>query len=146
MFLLCRIVGRPKEFIGVTTMSGDKAQVSVQNQRAYVDGFQRYFLNGREIVDPTIGIINSGVVADVTATLSDDRSRCKMALEVTISKLLRIEEMQVEIADSTLTVELPQTVNSTQQVEFDQPLDSSCLLVSSPKARWLVMSFVSLTE
>jgi len=74
----------------VTLFNGQRAYVLVATQQAYVSDLEPVVASGVGIFDPTIDIIESGVLLDVTATVSADRKYVTLTLRPQLSQLVAL--------------------------------------------------------
>jgi general secretion pathway protein D len=71
----------------VTLFNGQRGYVVVANEQAYVSNLTPIVANGAVSFQPTIGYANSGIVLDVTGTVSADRKYVTMTLRPTLNDL-----------------------------------------------------------
>jgi type II secretory pathway component GspD/PulD (secretin) len=71
----------------VTLFNGQRGYVVVSTQQAYVSNLTPIVANGAVSFQPTIGYANSGIVLDVTGTVSADRKYVTMTLRPTLNSL-----------------------------------------------------------
>jgi general secretion pathway protein D len=73
----------------LTVINGNRANVSVINQTAYVQDFNVEVAQNAFIADPDVNVIQDGVVLDVRPTISYDRRYITLDLQPTVAELLR---------------------------------------------------------
>ena len=73
----------------LTVINGNRANVSVINQTAYVQDFNVEVAQNAFIADPEVNVIQDGVVLDVRPTISYDRKYITLDLQPTVAQLLR---------------------------------------------------------
>jgi type II secretory pathway component GspD/PulD (secretin) len=84
----------------VTLFNGQRAYVLVSTETAYVSNLTPVVGNGAAGFTPTISILQSGVVLDVTATISADRKYVTLTLRPTLSVLQNLLNFPVALAVS----------------------------------------------
>jgi Flp pilus assembly secretin CpaC/uncharacterized membrane protein YgcG len=82
----------------VTLFNGQRAFVLVSTETAYVSNLTPVVGNGAAGFAPTISIVQSGVVLDVTATISADRKYVTLTLRPTLSTLQALLSFPVALA------------------------------------------------
>ncbi len=84
----------------VTLFNGQQAFVLVSRQIAYVSDLTPVAGNGAIGFDPTVDVINSGIVLDVSATVSADRKYVTMTLRPTLSRVIAIRSFAVSASNT----------------------------------------------
>lgn len=74
----------------VTLFNGQRAYVLVATQRAYVSDLNPVVANNAVGFDPTIDVVESGVLLDVQATVSSDRKYVTLTLRPQLARILNI--------------------------------------------------------
>ena len=74
----------------ITLFNGQRAYVLVATQRAYVSDLNPVVANNAVGFDPTIDVIESGVLLDVQATVSSDRKYVTLTLRPQLARILNI--------------------------------------------------------
>jgi general secretion pathway protein D len=82
----------------VTLFNGQRAYVLVSTETAYVSNLTPVVGNGAAGFTPTISVLQSGVVLDVTATISADRKYVTLTLRPTLSVLQNLLNFPVALA------------------------------------------------
>ena len=72
----------------LTLFNGQRAYVLVSRQTAYVSDLQAVVAQGAVAFNPTIGLVQSGVLLDVQATVSSDRKYVTLTLRPQLATLL----------------------------------------------------------
>ena len=100
----------------LTVLNGQRANISVINQTAYIKDFNVEVATASFIADPEVDVIQDGVVLDVRPTISYDRKYITLDLQPTVAELVRpIPTFTTSLSGSTLpvTIQFPQmTVRS----------------------------------
>jgi len=81
----------------VTLFNGLRAYVLVATQRAYVSDLNAQVGTGVGIFDPTISTVQSGVLLDVSATVSADRKYVTMTLRPQLAQLLNLANFVFQV-------------------------------------------------
>ncbi|MEZ5989633.1 MAG: hypothetical protein R3F30_11000 [Planctomycetota bacterium] len=101
----------------LTVLNGQRANVSVIEQTAFVQDFSVEVAQAAFIADPEVNVIQDGVVLDVQPTISYDRKYITLELQPTVAELVRpIPTFTTSLSGTTLpvTIQFPQmTVSST---------------------------------
>ena len=104
----------------LTVLNGQRANVSVINQIAFIQDFNVEVAQAAFIADPVVNVIQDGVVLDVRPTISYDRKYITLDLQPTVAELLRpIPTFTTSLSGTTLpvTLQFPQlTVRSAATV------------------------------
>jgi general secretion pathway protein D len=87
----------------ITLFNGQRAWVVVATQRAYVSNLTPITGNGVVAFQPTIDVVDSGVLLDVQATVSADRKYVTLTLRPQLSQLLNLFEFSFEAGGSAPT-------------------------------------------
>jgi len=85
----------------VTLFNGQRAYVLVSTEQAYVSDLTPVVASGVGIFDPTIDIISSGVLLDVTATVSADRKYVTLTLRPQLSQLIQLVPFAFQTATTS---------------------------------------------
>lgn len=101
----------------LTVLNGQRSNISVINQTAFIQDFAVEVATASFIADPEVNVIQDGVVLDVRPTVSSDRRYVTLDLQPTVAELVRpIPTFTTSLSGSTLpvTIQFPQmTVRST---------------------------------
>jgi general secretion pathway protein D len=81
----------------VTLFNGQRAYVLVATQRAYISDLNAQVGTGVGIFDPEISTVQSGVLLDVSATVSADRKYVTMTLRPQLAQLLQLAEFTFQV-------------------------------------------------
>ena len=76
----------------VTLFNGQRAYVLVANQRSYISDLNAQVGTGTGIFDPEIDVVESGVLLDVSATVSADRKYVTLTLRPQLTTLIQLAE------------------------------------------------------
>lgn len=79
----------------VTLFNGQRAYLFVTRQIAYVSDLTPVVATGAVGYDPTVDLVNSGVVLDVSATVSADRKYVTLTLRPQLSRVIAIRSFPV---------------------------------------------------
>lgn len=85
----------------LTLFNGQRAFVVVATETAYVSDLTPVVAQGAIAFDPTVGIIQSGVVLDVQATVSSDRKYVTLTLRPRLSRLIDLIPFPVNAVSQT---------------------------------------------
>jgi type II secretory pathway component GspD/PulD (secretin)/tetratricopeptide (TPR) repeat protein len=85
----------------VTLFNGQRAYVLVATQQAYVSNLTANVGTGVATFSPTVSIIESGVILDVTATVSADRKYVTLTLRPQLSTLLDLASFTFQVGAGT---------------------------------------------
>jgi type II secretory pathway component GspD/PulD (secretin) len=85
----------------VTLFNGQRAYVLVATQRAYISDLNAQVGTGTGIFDPEISTVQSGVILDVSATVSADRKYVTMTLRPQLATLLQLAEFTFQVGANT---------------------------------------------
>jgi general secretion pathway protein D len=85
----------------VTLSNGQRGYVVVSTQTAYVSDLEPVVGTRSVGFDPTIGIIESGILLDVQGTVSADRKYVTLTLRPTLSRLANLQPFTVQSAAQT---------------------------------------------
>lgn len=89
----------------LTVLNGQRANISVINQTAYIQDFNVEVATASFIADPEVNVIQDGVVLDVRPTISYDRRYITLDLQPTVAELIRpIPTFTTSLSGSTLPV------------------------------------------
>jgi general secretion pathway protein D len=81
----------------VTLFNGQRAYVLVANQRAYISDLNAQVGTGTGIFDPEIDVVESGVLLDVSATVSADRKYVTLTLRPQLTTLIQLAEFVFQV-------------------------------------------------
>ncbi len=123
-------------------ISGQEGQVVISTETAYVDSYRHYYVNGNALVEPTINVVQDGLVVDLRPTFDDTKSHCQIDLEFSVSKLHSLKDQPISVGESTVTIQLPEVSSQTVQASFTQRVGSYSLTTGHLKGRWLLLSHV----
>jgi general secretion pathway protein D len=84
----------------VTLFNGQRAYVLVSIQRAYVSNLTPVVSTGVSSFAPTIGIVQSGVLLDVQATVSADRKYVTLTLRPQLATLLDLASFTFQVGST----------------------------------------------
>jgi general secretion pathway protein D len=85
----------------VTLFNGQRAFVLVATQQAYISDLNAQTGTGVGIFDPEIGIVSSGVLLDVVATVSADRKYVTLTLRPQLAQLVDLEEFLFQVGGTS---------------------------------------------
>jgi hypothetical protein len=113
--------------------SGERGNISVLNQQAYVSGFDVLIEPDAAIADPQIDVLQEGFVLDIEPRLTVNGNSVRLLLEIERSEVLRpIEEREGPVgvagASVPVTVQMPVVVTRGLEVERVVPIGSSLVL------------------
>lgn len=77
----------------IMLMNGQRAYITIGEQRAYVDGFDPSVSGNAAALRPEISWIPTGIVLDVEATVSADRRYVTMTVRPQVSELLALTQV-----------------------------------------------------
>ena len=101
----------------LTVLNGQRSNISVINQTAFIQDFSVEVATASFIADPEVNVIQDGIVLDVRPTVSSDQKYVTLDLQPTVAELVRpIPTFTTSLSGSTLpvTIQFPQmTVRST---------------------------------
>ncbi len=86
----------------VTLFNGQRAYVLVATQKAYVSNLTAAVGTGVSSFTPTVSVVETGVLLDVSATVSADRKYVTLTLRPELSNLLDIENFTFQQGGSTI--------------------------------------------
>jgi type II secretory pathway component GspD/PulD (secretin) len=96
----------------LTAFNTQRAHVTVQNQIAYIRDFEVEVAQTAAIADPIVGVVQDGVILDVTPTVSNDRKWITLELRPTVATLVRpIPTIQTNLgqaASTQVNIQLPE--------------------------------------
>lgn len=118
------IVSAPR----VATLSGQKANITIASERAYVSDYELYLVNGEAVIDPVIEVCRDGISADLRPVLDAESDAVVFEMKLTFSKILDIDSTDVDIEGTTVTVELPKIQTATTEVSFNQKRATTSLI------------------
>ena len=81
----------------VTLFNGQRAYVLVANQRSYISDLNAQVGTGTGIFDPEIDVVESGVLLDVSATVSADRKYVTLTLRPQLTTLIQLAEFTFQV-------------------------------------------------
>jgi general secretion pathway protein D len=87
--------------------NGQRAYVLVATQRAYVSNLAPVVSTGVSSFAPTIGIVQSGVLLDVQATVSADRKYVTLTLRPQLATLLDLANFTFQTSGTTNGTNIP---------------------------------------
>ena len=85
----------------VTLFNGQRAYVLVATQKAYVSNLTAAVGTGVSSFTPTVSVVETGVLLDVSATVSADRKYVTLTLRPELSNLLDIQSFTFQEGSST---------------------------------------------
>jgi type II secretory pathway component GspD/PulD (secretin) len=88
----------------VTLFNGQRAYVLVATQQAYVSNLTPSVGTGVSAFTPTISIVETGVVLDVQATVSEDRKYVTLTLRPQLSNLLSLASFAFQTGGANTNV------------------------------------------
>lgn len=114
----------------VAVWPGQRAELSVLDQTAYIKDYSVEVVNGEQIVDPEIDVLSTGLEFDVrVAPVAPGRFALRSEFSLTSAKrpfpkhTVRVGALQTEV-----TVELPQVERMKVEGRFDVALGTAVLL------------------
>lgn len=110
--------------------SGERANLMVTNQYAYVSGYGVEIAQASAIADPIIDVVTDGAILDVRPVVSGDRKFVKLEVRPTLATLKRpIEKLVVGLGNGTpVTIEFPNLTIRKVRTTVVVPDGSSLLL------------------
>ena len=119
-----RAVSAPR----VVALSGQRANIAVLNQHAYIADYEVYQLEDALIADPQIDVLQEGLSVELTATVEEDRIRLETAVH--LAHLLAMESTEVVLDPSLDPVHLDLPQVSIQRIDTTARIaDGQALLV-----------------
>ncbi len=115
----------------LTVLNGQRANVSVIVQTAFVQDFNVEVAQAAFIADPEVNIIQDGVVLDVQPTISYDRKYITLELQPTVAELVRpIPTFTTSLSGTTLpvTIQFPQMTVQSAATSVKVPYGGSVLI------------------
>lgn len=115
----------------LTVLNGQRSNVSVITQTAFVQDFNVEVAQAAFIADPTVNIIQDGVVLDVQPTISYDRKYITLELQPTVAELVRpIPTFTTSLSGTTLpvTIQFPQMTVQSAATSVKVPDGGSVLI------------------
>ena len=103
--------GRTLTAPSVTVYNTQRANLTVVNQRAYIQDFDVEVAQTSYIADPIIGVLQSGLTLDVRPTVSNDRKYITLELQPTVANLIEpITQFSTRLASTStpVVIELPE--------------------------------------
>ncbi|MEM7263309.1 MAG: hypothetical protein AAF488_15075, partial [Planctomycetota bacterium] len=100
----------------LAVFDGQRGNVQIMNQRAYVADYDVYTVDEESVADPVIQVLNEGLVIDVRPTLQNGLA--KLDIDAATSELLEMRPTQVELS-SEETVEIERPLVDTQKIESE---------------------------
>ena len=91
----------------LTLFNGQRAYVLVSRQTAYVSDLEAVVAQGAVAFNPTIGLVQSGVLLDVQATVSSDRKYVTLTLRPQLATLLDLLPFTFQSAQGTQATTQP---------------------------------------
>ncbi len=93
----------------VTIFDRQRAYVLVANQRAFVEGYGEFVVNGKRVAtDPNIGVVSTGVVNDIRGTVANDGRTVALEVKFQWARLLELkEETQASPDGKPLEIQVP---------------------------------------
>jgi general secretion pathway protein D len=97
----------------ITLFNGQRAYVLVSRQTAYVSDLEAVVAQGAVAFNPTIGLVQSGVLLDVQATVSSDRKYVTLTLRPQLATLIDLLPFtfQSDQGGGTTPTSQPVTIN-----------------------------------
>ncbi|MGE0190830.1 MAG: hypothetical protein AB7T63_02205 [Planctomycetota bacterium] len=93
----------------LATYDGQRANISILNQIAYVQDYEVEISNDVSVADPIIGTLNEGLVVDLRPHVAADDKAITLEVSVTEAEVNRpIPEIQVAAGPSTVTLQVPE--------------------------------------
>jgi len=111
--LLARITGEARARIvsapRITSYVGQKANVSILEQTAYVQDYEVEQRTGSQVATPIVGTLNEGIVLDVTARIAAAGGGIDLDFVASQAVIQRpIPEVQAEVAGKKVTIQTPE--------------------------------------
>lgn len=124
----------------LTVYNTQRANCNVVNQVSYVQDFDVDVANSAFIANPNIGILQEGVVLDVTPTISFDRRYITLEVRATVANILRpIREYSTSLAGLSIpvTFQLPELEVEEAKATVRVPDGGSIILGGLKRLRYV---------
>ncbi|MEZ6008373.1 MAG: hypothetical protein R3F05_11500 [Planctomycetota bacterium] len=119
----------------LATYDGQRANISILNQIAYVQDYDVEISNDVSIADPIIGTLNEGLVVDLRPHVDEGGKHITLEISVTEAEVNRpIPEIQVAAGPSTVTLQVPEMHVRQMRSTVKLPVGGQALLVGEGKA------------
>lgn len=82
-----------------------RAYVSVINQRAYIQDFDVEVAQFQAVADPTVNVLNEGIVLDVRPTILDNRKWLRLEIQPTVARIVSLRSFSTTLGGNTAPVE-----------------------------------------
>lgn len=119
----------------LATYDGQRANISILNQIAYVQDYDVEISNDVSIADPIIGTLNEGLVVDLRPHVDEGGKHITLEISVTEAEVNRpIPEIQVAAGPSTVTLQVPEMHVRQMRSTVKLPVGGQALLVGEGKS------------
>ena len=118
----------------LATYDGQRANISILNQIAYVQDYEVEITNAMSVADPIIGTLNEGLVVDLRPHVDEGGKHITLEISVTEAEVNRpIPEIQVAAGPSTVTLQVPEMHVRQMRSTVKLPVGGQALLVGEGK-------------
>lgn len=124
----------------LTVYNTQRANCNVVNQVSYIQDFDVDVANSAFIANPNVGILQEGVVLDVTPTISFDRRYITLEVQATVANIVRpIREFSTSLAGLSIpvTFQLPELVVQQARTAVRVPDGGSIILGGLKRLRYV---------
>ncbi len=124
----------------LTVYNTQRANCNVVNQVSYIQDFDVDVANSAFIANPNVGILQEGVVLDVTPTISFDRKYITLEVRATVANILRpIRNFSTSLSGLSIpvTFQLPELVVQQANTTVRVPDGGSLLLGGLKRLRYI---------
>ena len=118
----------------ITLLSGQRGNVTVATECAYVQDFEVFYVDDTRIAEPVIATVHDGITADLRTTLDRSSNAIDVELLISLSSLDAMNESRIDLGDQTVTVQLPQVTAVEARADFRQ-LRGNASLVTGPELK-----------
>jgi type II secretory pathway component GspD/PulD (secretin) len=124
----------------LTVYNTQRANCNVVNQVSYVQDFDVDVANSAFIANPNVGILQEGVVLDVTPTISFDRRYITLEVRATVANITRpIREFSTSLSGLSIpvTFQLPELIVQQASTTVRVPDGGSLVLGGLKRLRYI---------
>lgn len=82
-----------------------RAYVTVINQRAYIQDFDVEVAQFQAVADPTVNVLQEGIVLDVRPTILDNRKWLRLEIQPTVARIVSLRSFSTTLGGNTAPVE-----------------------------------------
>ncbi|KAA3606751.1 MAG: hypothetical protein DWQ01_17190 [Planctomycetota bacterium] len=113
------VVGTPI----LSTFAGDRASIQVMNQLAYVSHFKvEYQDSGAVLADPEVEVFDEGISVEIMP-LKHASGRWAAGAEVTVTRLNKMEVVDMMLGPSQVSVQVPEAESLTRHLWLEANAD-----------------------